>query len=146
MIIINGMRACLSPLRAADLDRLSRGTTFLTVPLVGDVVQVGIGGEFATTTVVLSVTTSSVGVRRLDGAPLQVHIVEDWRDAADPGVATPVFDEPVEALVLERCDGRWAPGTGAHSRLTELERFIGTLTRFALAKQGRAVDQAVGAA
>lgn len=118
----------------------------LTVPLVGGVVQVGIGGEFATTTITLSATASSVCVRRLDGKPLQVHIVDGWRDAADPGVATPVFDEPVEALVLERCGGRWVTGPGTRGRLTDLDRFVGTLTRFALAKQDRAVDQAVGAA
>ncbi|MED5816412.1 hypothetical protein VST63_28970 [Mycolicibacterium sp. 050232] len=140
------MRACSSPLRASDLDRLRRGTTFLTVPIVGDVVQVGIGGEFTTTTVAVSVTATSVRVHRLDGKRLQVHIVEDWRDSADPGVATPVFDAPVEALVLERCGGRWVPGPGMRDRLTDLDRFVGTLTRFALAKQGRAVDQAVGAA
>lgn len=146
MIIINGMRACSSSLPTADLERLSRGTTLLTVPLVGDAVQVGIGGEFATTTIALSVTASSVRVRRLDGRPLQVHIVENWRDPADPGVATPVFEEPVEALVLERCGAGWVPGSGSRNRLTDLDRFVGTLTRFALAKQGRTVDQAVGAA
>lgn len=145
MIIINGMRACSSPLQPADLDRLRVGTICLTVPLVDDVVQVGIGGDFATTAVAVSVATSSVRVRRLDGRRLQVHIVEDWRGPADPGVATQVFDEPVEALVLERCGGRWVPGPDLRARTVDLDRFVGTLTRFALAKQER-VGQAVGAA
>ncbi|MCV7360044.1 hypothetical protein [Mycolicibacterium neworleansense] len=138
------MRACLSSLPAADLDRLCRGTTRLTVPLVDDVVQVGIGGDFATTTVAVTVKASSVRVRRLDGRALQVHIVDGWLSPSAPGVASPVFDEPVEALVLERCAGHWVPGPGMRYRLDDLARFVGTLTRFALVKQG--ADQAVGAA
>lgn len=150
MIIINGMRACSSALRAADLDRLvdqlGPGTLCLTVPLVDDVVQVGIGGDFATTALAVSMTTTSVRVHRLDGRPLQVHIVEDWRGATEPGVATPVFDQPVEALVFERCGRRWLPGPAPGGRLIELDRFVGTLTRFALAKRGGAVAQTAGAA
>ena len=101
MIIINGMRECSSYLQAPDLDHLRPGTICLTVPLVDDVIQVGIGGDYPTTVVAVSVTASSVRVRRLDGRRLQVHIVEDWRGANHPGTATPVFGEPVEALVLE---------------------------------------------
>lgn len=136
MIIINGM----------DLDRLRRGTTFLTVPLVDGVIQVGIGGDFPTTTLAVAVSASSVRVRRLDGRRLQVHIVENWQDATDPGVATPVFHEPVEELTLERRGESWVPRSVARGRGAALERFVGTLTRFALAKQRRAVDQDVGAA
>lgn len=152
MIIINGMRACSSTLQAAGLDRLldqlQPGTTYLTVPLVADVVQVGIGGDFETTTVTVSATSTSVRVRRVDGRRLQVHIVENWTDANSPGVATQVFDEPVEELVLERCGLHWAFGSWMRARQPELDRFVGTLTRFALAKQLRAggFDQAVGAA
>jgi hypothetical protein len=140
MIIINGMRACSSILQTADLDRLldqlGQGTICLTVPLVDDVVQVGIGGDFETTTIAASVTGSSVRVRRLGGRRLQVHIVEDWCDVTAPGVATPVLDEPADAVVLERCGGRWVVGAGLRVvRIADLDRFIGTLTRFALAKQ-----------
>ncbi len=146
MIIINGMRECSSPLPASDLDRLRPGTICLTVPLVDEVVQVGIGGEFSTTVVAVSVTASSVRVRRLDGRRLQAHIVEGWQGATEPGVATPVFGEPVEALVLERRGGRWVPGPGLCRRIVHLDPFVGTLARFALAKQARTADQAVGAA
>jgi hypothetical protein len=146
MIIINGMRECSSSLPAPDLDHLRPGTICLTVPLVDDVIQVGIGGDFPTTVVAVSVTASSVRVRRLDGRRLQVHIVEDWRGVTDPGVATPVFGEPVEALVLERRGAFWVPGPGLCPRVVDLDRFVGTLARFALAKQERAADQAVGAA
>ncbi|WKG03470.1 hypothetical protein [Mycolicibacterium sp. HK-90] len=136
------MRACTSAL----LDQLRPGSILLTVPLVDDVVQVGIGGDYPTATVAVSVTASAVRVRRLDGRPLQVHIVENWRDPASPGVATPVFDEPVDVVVLERCDGRW---TADHRlrvvQTANLDGFVGTLARFAAAKQER-VDQAVGAA
>lgn len=146
MIIINGMSECSSPLPATDLDHLAPGTICLTVPLIDDVVQVGIGGDFPTTAVAVSVTASSIRVRRLDGRRLQVHIVEDWRGATDPGVATPVFGAPVEALVLERRGGNWVPGPGLCRRVVALDRFVGTLARFARAKQERAADQAVGAA
>lgn len=146
MIIINGMRESSSPLPASDLDRLRPGTICLTVPVVDDVVQVGIGGDYPKAVVAVSVSATSVRVRRLDGRPLQVHIVEDWRGAADPGVATPVFGEPIEALVLERRGGRWVTGPGLCRRVVDLDKFVGTLARFALAKQERAVDQAVGAA
>lgn len=146
MIIINGMRECSSSLPASDLDRLRPGTICLTVPLVDDVVQVGIGGDFPTTAVAVSVTATSMRMRRLDGRRLQVHIVEGWRDAANPGTATPVFAEAVEALVLERRRGCWDTGPGLSARVVDLDRFVGTLARFALAKQERAADQAVGAA
>ncbi|BBX28568.1 hypothetical protein GCM10009632_16880 [Mycolicibacterium alvei] len=152
MIIINGMRVYSSPLQSAGLDRLldelRPGTTRLTVPLVADIVQVGIGGDFETTTVAVSATNTAVRVRRVDGRRLQVHIVENWTDASSPGVATPVFDEPVEELVLERCDGHWVFGSRMRARPTELDRFVGTLTRFALAKQlcAGGLDQAAGAA
>lgn len=146
MIIINGMRECSSYLQAPDLDHLRPGTICLTVPLVDDVIQVGIGGDYPTTVVAVSVTASSVRVRRLDGRRLQVHIVEDWRGANHPGTATPVFGEPVEALVLERRGERWVPGPVLCRRVVDLDRFVGTLARFALAKQERTADQAVGAA
>ncbi|MEV0671451.1 hypothetical protein [Mycobacterium sp. NPDC050441] len=140
-------------MQTADLDRmldqLRPGTTCLTVPLVDDVVQVGIGGDFESTTVAVTVTATSVRVRRVDGRRLQVHIVEGWSDVSAPGVAIPVFDEPVDVVMLERCDGRWGTGAGLRAvRLADLDRFVGTLTRFALAKQFRAggLDQAVGAA
>lgn len=149
MIIINGMRACSPALGTADLDRLvdqlGPGILRLTVPLVDGAVQVGIGGDFATTTLAVSVTASSVRVRRLDGAPLQVHLVEDWRSASAPGVVTPIFDVPVEALMFERCGTHWVPRPGS-SRPVELDRFVGTLVRFALLKHGGVIDQAVGAA
>ncbi|MBU9767319.1 hypothetical protein FR943_26235 [Mycobacterium sp. TNTM28] len=137
-----------STVQADDLGRLhqrGRATIYLSVPLVDDIVQVGIGGDFPTTRLVVSVTASAVRVRRLDGRPLQVHVVEDWRDADDPGLATAVFAEPVGALLLERRAGRWRPSVGG---TVGLERFVGTLARFALLKQSGAggTDQAAGAA
>ncbi|MUL83032.1 MULTISPECIES: hypothetical protein [unclassified Mycolicibacterium] len=147
------MRACSSILQSADLDRLldqlCLGTTCLTVPLIDDVVQVGIGGDFATTRIAVSVTSTSVRVRRVDGRRLQVHIVQDWCGVTAPGVATPVFDEPADVVVLERCGGRWVVGAGLRVlRIADLDRFVGTLTRFALAKQRGAgrVDHTAGAA
>jgi hypothetical protein len=142
MIIIIGMSACSSSLPSAGLDQLldqlRPGTIRLTVPVVDDVVQVGIGGDFETTTVAMTATSRSLRARRVDGRRLQVHIVEGWTDASAPGVAIPVFDEPVDELVLERCDGRWGAGAGLRAvRLADLDRFVGTLTRFALAKQFR---------
>ncbi len=142
MIIISGMRASTSAL----LDQLRPGSILLTVPLVDDVVQVGIGGEYPTARVAVAVTSLLVRIRRLDGRPLQVHIVENWRDPVSPGIAIPVFADPADVVVLDRCDGCWVPD--ARLRVTgsaELDRFIGTLARFAVAKQER-VDQAVGAA
>lgn len=153
MIIINGMRAHSSPPTPSDLDRLldqlRPGTIRLTVPLVADVIPVGIGGNFETTTIAVTVTSTSLRVRRVDGRRLQVHIVEGWSDASAPGLAIPVFDEPVDGVTLERCDGCWGAGAGVRAvRPGDLDRFVGTLTRFALAKQFRTggFDQAAGAA
>ncbi|OMC32365.1 hypothetical protein A5740_13155 [Mycobacterium sp. GA-1841] len=141
------MRTCSSPLASPELNRLRRGTTCLTVPLVDGVVQVGIGGDFATTTLAVLVTATAVRIRRLDGRRLQVHIVENWTGPTAPGTATAVFDEPVDVVVLERCAGRWVAGTGADAAdRASLERFVGTLTRFALAKDRGRVDQEAGAA
>lgn len=150
MIIINGMRTCSPAVGTADLDRLvdqlGPGTLHLTVPLVDDAVQVGIGGDFATTILVVAVTASTVWVRRLDGGPLQVHLVEGWRSASAPGVVTPIFDAPVEAAMFERCGTHWISRPRLSARAAELDRFVGTLVRFALAKHGRATGQALGAA
>lgn len=150
MIIISGMRVCSSSLQTADLDRildrLRPGAMCLHVPLVDDAVQVGVGGDFPTTTIAVTVTASSVRVRRVDGRRLQVHIVEDWRSADEPGVAIPVFGEPVDSLVIDRCGRYEMPGPGRLvARNANLDRFVGTLTRFALAKQDGTL-QARGAA
>ncbi len=71
MIIINGMRVCSPIPLTADLagllDQLRLGTTGLTVPLVDDVVQVGIGGDFETATLVVTVASESIRARRADG-------------------------------------------------------------------------------
>ncbi|WP_280832138.1 hypothetical protein [Mycolicibacterium frederiksbergense] len=140
------MAACSSTLETADLDRLRPGIVLLTVPLLDDIVQVGIGGDYPTTTVVVSVTRYSMRVRRADGRRLQAHIVENWQDATAAGVATRVFAEPVNALELERCAGQWGTGGGLTSvRAGDLDRFVATIARFALAKQQRE-GHTVGAA
>lgn len=144
MIIINDMAARAS-LVSADLDELvdefGTGSILLTVPVLDDAIQVGIGGDYPTTTIAVSTTATELHVRHLDGRPMQVHIVRDWRDAGTPGIRTTLFGDPVDHLLLRRHGQSWITGTALPScREADLETFVNTVARFALAKRRRSAQ------
>jgi hypothetical protein len=120
-----------------DLAELRCGTMYLSVPVVDDVIQVGIGGDFATTILRVSIDPMAVTVWRLDGHAMQVHILRDGQESTD------VFCEPVRRLRMERTsisDGRqlWEASSTAYvDRQQDLRQFVYTIARFGLAKQRR---------
>ena len=134
--------ACLA-IKSADLDEIDSGTIYLSVPLLHDAIQVGIGGDVATATIQVVKSSASVTVRRTDGAPMQVQILHEHRGYTGPTVRTKVFRSPVDCLVLERRgiehgQNLWFPTEMAHvDRGEDLSRFVATIATFGLAKQRR---------
>ncbi|MGV9801133.1 hypothetical protein ACWDTP_24115 [Mycobacterium sp. NPDC003449] len=137
-------RACA--LGSVELDDLATGTILLTVPVLDGAIQVGIGGEYPTGTIVVSKTVSTVRMRYLHGGPMQVHLVEGWQHPGAPGTRTTVFAHPVDRLTLDRRGTRWAvAGPAGGARPAALAAFVGTVARFALLKQHKS-GQGAGAA
>jgi len=120
---------------------MDSGTIQLSVPLLDNAIQVGIGGNVATATIQVSKTATTVTVRRTDGAPMQVQILHEHRGYTGPTVRTNVFRTPVDCLRLERrvtANGpsRWFPAeTVRVNRRQDLSRFVATIATFGLAKQ-----------
>ena len=134
--------ACLA-IESTDLDEMQSGTIHLSVPLLNDVIQVGIGGDADTATIRVSKSATTFTVRRTDGAPMQSQILHEHLGYAGLTVRTEVFRTPVNCLRLERRgseDGPslWFPTGSIHlNRGEDLERFVLTIARFGLAKQRR---------
>lgn len=68
---------------------------YLTVPLVDDMVQIGLGGQYRTGIIEVCKSRAALTVIRTDGAPLQAQIVRD-------GARITVLREPVPQLQLTR--------------------------------------------
>src|SRR5688572_23047831 len=96
-----------------DLVELHCGTLYLSVPVVNDVIQVGIGGDFATTILRVSIDPTAVTVRRLDGKAMQVHILRDDQESSGElqrMTSAYVFREPVVRITLQRAAVREGRG------------------------------------
>jgi hypothetical protein len=137
-----------------DLVELHCGTLYLSVPVVNDVIQVGIGGDFATTILRVSIDPTAVTVRRLDGKAMQVHILRDDQESSGElqrMTSAYVFREPVVRITLQRAavrEGRggWeAAGTANINRRQDFRQFVYTIARFGLAKQRRLACQPASA-
>ncbi|WP_029114578.1 hypothetical protein [Mycobacterium sp. URHB0044] len=136
-----------------DLDEMYCGTVYLTVPIVDDIIQVGIGGDFATAVLRVSIDPSVVTVRRLDGKAMQVHILRESTDRAAQRRLTGayVFTDPVTRVRLTRAavseGGQlWeASGTACVDRHQDFRQFVYTIARFGLAKQRRLACQPASA-
>lgn len=121
-----------------ELKELDVGAIRLTVPLLDDVIQVGIGGRYPTGVIEVCKTRDAVRVRRIDGRPVQVHIVRDWQGPNSPGTRSAVLRHGVAVLTFHRRSPRgWAADGLPIRRPADLKAFIGTIARFALAKQRR---------
>lgn len=148
------------PIHIADeLDRLNCGTVFLTVPILGEAIQVGAADRLAMTTIEVRTTPRTVTVRRTDGNPLQARIVHRGQDGAV--FRTPVFTEPVAELRLRRLARPlgaplWLVASRERiRRSSDLLQLITTIVTFGVAKQNhdrvtarmadRRGDQAVSA-
>lgn len=129
---------------SADLDEIDSGTIYLRVPLLDDVIQVGIGGDVATATIQVTKTPTTVTVRRTDGAPMQAQILHEHQGYAGPTRRTNVFRTPVDCLRLEQRvsengASHWFPAETMHvNRGQDLSRFVVTIATFGLAKQHQA--------
>ncbi|MHA3024690.1 hypothetical protein ACXPWS_30975 [Mycobacterium sp. BMJ-28] len=117
-------------LRVPDLDEIRSGAFSLTVPLVDDVIQIGLGGRYRTGTIEVCKSPSALLVSRTDGHPLQAQILRD-----DARVT--VLRAPVPELRLRRVrTGLWrTAGAVPVGQVADLERLIRTIANFGLAKQ-----------
>ena len=120
-----------------DIDGMPSGTTELSVPLIAGVIQIGARGDLEVGRIRVVKTPSTVTVRRVDGSPLQVEIVD-----ADQATRLTVFRQPVEQLRLQRTtDGAgaapvwYAPGPVNVDRTEHLKQFADIIGRFASAKR-----------
>lgn len=135
---------------AADLDEMSSGTVYLSVPLLNDIIQVGAGGNLTTGTIQVSKTPTSVTVRRTDGRSIQAQILHERPGYTGPTVRTKVFHEPVNCLRLQRIssgDGPrlWLATEAVHvDRHQDLQQFVSTIATFGLAKQRNMSGQDLG--
>lgn len=116
-------------LQVPDLDEICSGAIRLTVPLVDDVIQIGLGGRYQTGVVEVFKTPDILIVRRADGRCLQAQIVRD-----EP---VTVLRAPIPQLTLRRVgSGRWlAPPGVPVARVADLEQLVRTVANFGLAKQ-----------
>ncbi len=129
------------PTRIADsVDRLTACTTHLRVPLLDSVIQLGTGQSLPAATIEVCKYGSTVQVRRTDGAPLRVQIL----DVSADGLATrrDVFTTPVDVLRLRRIrrpDGSrpWMVVNPPASRDCDVLQLVETIVSFAIAKQMR---------
>jgi hypothetical protein len=122
---------------STDLDQIHSGTMYLSVPLVDDVIHVGLGGDYLTGTIRVSKSPTVVTVRRVDGKPMQAQILRDRPEYAGPDTGTAVFREPVDCLTLERTGrGLWFARCDGHvDRHQDLQQLVNTIATFGLAKQ-----------
>lgn len=127
-------------LTCPDLDELDCGTFHLSVPLVDDVIQIGIGGDTDVGTIEVTKTATALRVRRVDGRPIQAELLTYHPQDTGPVLRTTVFDPPVRSLTLERLS---SPGLWAGTSATDVDReatvgqFVRTIATFGLAKQRR---------
>ncbi len=125
----------------AGLDEMFYGSVYLSVPLLDDTIQVGVGGDLATATIVVTRSSAALSVRRADGTPMQVQIHHEQQGCPGATVRRDVFRRPVHSLHLRRVaggdgNGRWlVVGMRDEPRRSELAQFIATVARFALTKQ-----------
>jgi hypothetical protein len=126
---------------AGELNQLRCGTVSLTVPILGQAIQVGSADPLPAATIVVSKTPGNVTVRRTDGSPLQAQIVTSEHDGSVSRAA--VFTEPVAELGI-RCLGRargarlWVVASGERTRRRAgLFQLIETIVAFGAAKQRR---------
>lgn len=120
------------------LDEMDCGTVLLTVPLIGEAIQVGINGTTETTTIVVTRTPTELIVRRKDWEPLRAQILHD-----EPPTRREVFKRSIRRLVVSYVDrddgGQWCcatPQACAHD--LDVNQFVVTVASFARAKQLRA--------
>ena len=128
------------PARIADcVEQLSTRTTYLRVPLLNEVIQVGTGLTLPATTIAVTRTPFAVEVRRTDGKPLRAQII---RRRADNSMArTDVFTGPVDFLRLKRRpDGSklWTLEDLPSQRDSDVLQLVETIVAFTVTKQNRA--------
>jgi hypothetical protein len=129
-----------------DLDELYCGKLYLSVPLLHDIIQVGVGGAVTTGMIEVWRTPTAVTVRRVDGKPLQAQILREQSGPDGRSVREEVFSEPRDCLRLQRTGGAdgpslWLVSDGVDVEPSrDLRQFVTTIATFGLAKQRRSRD------
>ncbi|GAS93959.1 uncharacterized protein RMCC_0925 [Mycolicibacterium canariasense] len=124
------------PLWVPDLDEIRDGAIRLTVPLVDDVIQIGLGGRYDVGSIDVLKWPAGLLVRRTDGRPLQARIIRD-----EP---VTVLRAPVPRLALRRVGPGWwlARDAMPAGRMEDLGQLVRTIAIFGLAKQSGATTSA----
>lgn len=124
------------PLWVPDLDEIRDGALRLTVPLVEDVIQIGLGGRYDVGGIDVLKWPAGLLVRRTDGRPLQARIIRD-----EP---VTVLRAPVPHLALSRVAPGWwlAPDAVPAGRAQDLAQLVRTIATFGRAKQDGATASA----
>jgi hypothetical protein len=104
-------KPCIATFRSSLLDDVEPGTVTLRVPLVDDVIPIGLGGRFATCRLVISKSRRDVRIGRADGRPIQVVLITDVDERMGHRVVRRttrqnVFRRSVSELALVRLPAR----------------------------------------
>jgi hypothetical protein len=135
-MIVNSPAADQLTFVSDDIDGMPSGTIELSVPLVAGVIQIGARGDLEVGRICVDKTPTTVTVRRVDGSPLQVEIVD-----GEQATRLTVFRQPMEQLRLLRTTDRtgaaewYAPGPINVDRTEHLKQFADIIGRFASAKR-----------
>jgi hypothetical protein len=121
---------------SSELDGMPSGTVELSVPLIGGVIQIGVGGDLEVGRIRVRKDSSTVTVTRVDGRPMQVEVVVDTHQTTK----SPVFREPVRVLRLRRladpAGAGWYTTTSMNvARPEHLKQFADIIGVFGSAKQ-----------
>lgn len=126
------------------LDEMPWGVIELRVPLLGDVIPIGVGGNLPTSRIRVCSDGHWVRVRRIDGKPIQVALITG---SAEQIRRCNVFRRPIEELLLMRvgvgrgAPGRYRPANGIDATsMQNLKQLADTIATFATAKRRASVS------
>lgn len=125
------------------LAEIPSGSIELAVPMLGEVIPIGVGGSLPMGRIRICSHCRSVRVHRVDGKPMQVAVLSD---TGGRPTQCNVFHQPVSELTLidigeyHGVTGRYRPMNRADvANMSNLQRLAETLAAFATAKHRAAI-------
>lgn len=126
-----------------SLAEIPSGSIELAVPMMGEVIPIGVGADLPTGRIRICSDCRSVRVHRVDGKPMQVALLSDT--GGGPTQCN-VFHQPVSELVLVEVGGchgvtgRYRPQNRADvANMSNLQQLAETIAAFATAKHRAAI-------
>lgn len=125
------------------LAEIPSGSIELAVPMMGEVIPIGVGGNLPMGRIRICSDCRSVRVHRVDGKPMQVAVLGDTGHSP---TQCNVFHQPVSELELvdigccHGITGRYRPKNGDDvANMSNLQRLAETIAAFAIAKHRAAI-------